>query len=100
MVAEKRDPSRRGYSSAINGLHMIDHVELLRRYNEWRRGGEGAHPNPVDIGKAIDAAIASMERLRLIESAARNLTKVKGRYNSQMAYERLVDALQEKRPPV
>ena len=35
----------------------------LRAYNEWRRGAEIEMPNPVDIGRDIDAAIDVIEQL-------------------------------------
>tara|TARA_R110002074_G_scaffold121968_1_gene256466 strand:- start:1376 stop:1558 length:183 start_codon:yes stop_codon:yes gene_type:complete len=34
--------------------------ELLIKYNEWRRGGEGGQPNPYELGQAIDCAIECM----------------------------------------
>jgi hypothetical protein len=61
-------------------------VELLRRFNAWRRGANGDMPAPADVGRAIDWAIRVCE-------AAENLTAVKGRHHSQEAYDVLVDAL-------
>ena len=74
---------------------MSDHVKILRDYNIWRRGTvEAMEMPPPDVtGRAIDAAIEEITRLRKIEKAARNLTAVKGRHNSQIAYTRLIEAL-------
>ena len=37
---------------------------ILRQFNEWRRGDETtAQPDPLEIGEAIDAAIAMIDRL-------------------------------------
>ena len=38
-------------------------VEILRQFNEWRRGGDGDQPDPKQIGAAIDAACEMIERL-------------------------------------
>ena len=45
--------------------------------------------------KAIDAAVEMIERLEQIEAAAQNLVKMKGRHNTEIAYQRLVDALEK-----
>src|SRR5690606_40353285 len=37
--------------------------EILKKYNEWRRGGEGPQPNPTEIGIAIDAVLAGNKSL-------------------------------------
>ena len=39
-----------------------DARNLLRRYNEWRRGAEREMENPTEIGKAIDLACGVLER--------------------------------------
>lgn len=31
--------------------------ELLRYFQEWRRGGDGEMPNPKEIGKALDLVL-------------------------------------------
>ena len=36
---------------------------LLRQLNEWRRGGDIDPPGPLEVGKAIDAAIEMIERI-------------------------------------
>lgn len=61
-------------------------IELLRRFNDWRRGGEGGMPDPAEIGAAIEWAIA-------VCAAAHGLVAVKGRHHSQQAYERLEAAV-------
>jgi len=48
--------------------------------------------HPANIGEAIDETIAEVLRLRKIETAARNLIAVKGRHNSEIAMNRLIEA--------
>lgn len=72
----------------------------LRQFNEWRRGDyepseQPAPPDPIEIGEAIDAAVEMIERMERIEAAAQNLVKMKGRHNTEIAYQRLVAALEE-----
>ena len=69
----------------------------LQHFNEWRRGhhDDTAQPDPREIGEAIDAAIEMIGRMERIESAAQNLVKMKGRHNTEIAYQRLVAALEE-----
>ena len=48
---------------------MDDNVEILRRYNRWRRGqalwnAAADFPNPRVVDEAIDAACDEIERLR------------------------------------
>ena len=45
--------------------------------------------------QAIDAAVEMIERMERIESAAQNLVRMKGRHNTEIAYQRLVAALEE-----
>ena len=71
---------------------------FLRRYNEWRRTDDSygmPYPDPREIGEAIDAAVEMIERGERIESAAQNLVKMKGRHNTEIAYQRLVAALEK-----
>ena len=69
---------------------------FLRQFNEWRRGDEDIpQPDPRVIGEAIDAAIEMIGRMERIESAAQNLVKMKGRHNTEIAYQRLVAALEK-----
>ena len=69
---------------------------ILRQFNEWRRGDETVEqPDPREISEAIDAAVEMIERMERIESAAQNLVKMKGRHNTEIAYQRLVAALEE-----
>ena len=67
----------------------------LRQFNDWRRGADIPQPDPREISEAIDAAIEMIERLEQIEAAAQNLVKMKGRHNTEIAYQRLVDALEK-----
>ena len=70
---------------------------MLRQFNGWRRDFEDKfeQPDPREIGEAIDAAVEMIERMEKIESAAQNLVKMKGRHNTEIAYQRLVAALEE-----
>lgn len=37
---------------------------ILRQFNEWRRGDEDIpQPDPIAVGKAIDAAVEMIERM-------------------------------------
>lgn len=38
-------------------------IDILTRYNEWRRGADIEQPNPEEIGRAIDYAIKRMKEL-------------------------------------
>lgn len=85
----------------------MTYIETLRTHNLWRRGAEIPMVDPSILGEAIDTLLAEVERLRindacaqhtlhneierlrLIESAAVNLVKQKGRFNTQQAYTRL-----------
>ena len=74
---------------------MSDTVKVLRQHNIWRRGVDESVQMlaPSVIGQAIDAACDELERLRMIETAARNLVAMKGRYNTAAAYAYLVEVL-------
>lgn len=70
---------------------------ILRQFNAWRRDLDDKfeQPDPREIGEAIDAAVEMIERLEQIEAAAQNLVKMKGRHNTEIAYQRLVAVLDE-----
>ena len=70
---------------------------ILRQFNGWRRDFEDKfeQPDTREIGEAIDAAVEMIERGERIESAAQNLVKMKGRHNTEIAYQRLVAALEK-----
>jgi len=69
----------------------------LRQFNGWRRDFDDKfeQPGPHEVSEAIDAAIEMIERMERIEAAAQNLVKMKGRHNTEIAYQRLVDALEK-----
>ena len=69
---------------------------ILRNYNLWRRGNleDIPQPDPREIGEAIDAAVEMIERSERIELAVQNLVKMKGRHNTEIAYQRLVAVLE------
>ena len=70
---------------------------ILRQFNAWRRDLDDKfeQPDTREISEAIDAAVEMIERLEQIEAAAQNLVKMKGRHNTEIAYQRLVDALEK-----
>lgn len=70
---------------------------ILRQFNEWRRGEDETQPmpDPREIGLAIDAAIEMIEQVGRVEAAAKDLVRMKGRHNTEIAYRRLVAALEE-----
>ena len=72
-------------------------ITILRQFNEWRQGhhDDTAQPDPREIGEAIDAAVEMIERMERLEFAAQNLVKMKGRHNTEIAYQRLVAALEK-----
>lgn len=45
---------------ATNGITEL--IERLRYFNDWRRGADGEQPNPAQIGRDIDAAVAILSR--------------------------------------
>ena len=78
-------------------MNTAEVAAKLRVFNDWRRGhhDDTAQPDPREIGEAIDAAIEMIGRMERIESAAQNLVKMKGRHNTEIAYQRLVAALEK-----
>ena len=70
---------------------------ILRQFNEWRRGEDETQPmpDPREIGLSIDAAIEMIEQVGRVEAAAKDLVRMKGRHNTEIAYRRLVAALEE-----
>lgn len=46
--------------------------ELLRYFNEWRRGGSGEMPNPTEIGKALDLVLDFVEKHSNIERTGKD----------------------------
>lgn len=45
----------------MNNEELKNACELLRHFNEWRRGGDGEMPNPAEIGKALDLVLDYVE---------------------------------------
>ena len=42
--------------------NILSLIERLRYFNDWRRGADGEQPNPEQIGRDIDAAVALLSR--------------------------------------
>lgn len=72
---------------------MSDCADVLTYHNEWRRGAARPMLPPARLGQAIDEAVAELQRLRAIEAAARHLIEMKGRFNTELAYRHLAEAL-------
>ena len=71
-------------------------TSILRQFNKWLLGNTGGPQLESHmIRKAIGEAVEMIERLEQIEAAAQNLVKMKGRHNTEIAYQRLVAALEE-----
>ena len=51
---------------------------ILRQFNEWRRDTSNWPPSPMLIEKAIDAAIAMIERLEAAEADAFEQSRLNG----------------------
>ena len=84
---------------------------ILRQFNEWRRGDyaledQPAQPDPVEIGEAIDAAIAMIDRLeamekdialkeRIIDSLGSELNAVS---NERDALRAKIEAMEQQKP--
>lgn len=60
-------------------------IKALRAYNRWRRGGSGAQPDPVEVGRLLDWAIAVCD-------AADKLANGQAR-QPEIAYKRLEAAV-------
>ena len=83
-------------------------ARLRRLAKDWRReearlceqfgdviAPQSMRARQIKDTQAIDAAVEMIERVERIESAAQNLVKMKGRHNTEIAYQRLVAALEE-----
>ena len=71
---------------------LLDRLEAAEKEIESWKGLSKQFSNEAD---ALRARIEAMERLEQIEAAAQNLVKMKGRHNTEIAYRRLVAALEE-----
>ena len=73
-----------------------DAASILRQFTKWLRvNKDDPHLESREINQAINAAIEMIGRMERIESAAQNLVKMKGRHNTEIAYQRLVAALEK-----
>ena len=87
--------------------YELDHGSCLRIYSDADSGivdgcGCCGSPNCDEVNATFIAAanpasvlalLDEVDRLRTIEAAARNLVKVKGRHNSELAMNQLLDTL-------
>ena len=44
-------------------MKIEEAIEILERYNEWRRGAEIEMANPNELGEAIDLVLLELKRL-------------------------------------
>jgi hypothetical protein len=65
----------------------------LRQFNERFRDCQ--FDDPHRVMEAIDAAIKMIEQVGRVEAAATDLVRMKGRHNTEIAYQRLVAALEK-----
>ena len=75
---------------------MDDNVEILRRYNRWRRGqalwnAAADFPNPRVVDEAIDAACDEIERLRAENEALNAVYKAAKRCVANPAWAGICD---------
>lgn len=47
---------------------MKQHINTIKKYNEWRRGGDGEQANPKRIGESLDAIVKAAERYELLRT--------------------------------
>ena len=72
---------------------------LLRQLNEWRRGGDIDPPGPLEVGKAIDAAIEMIERLEAAEkSDAESLAMYRKARDERDALRAKIEAMERQEP--
>lgn len=95
-LAQKATPGMWGIAPLPGQEHYVqaETGELLfRGYGEKSQGKANADfvcaANPATVLALLD----EIDRLRTIEAAARNLVKVKGRHHSEIAMNRLMEAL-------
>ena len=83
-------------------------ARLRRLAEDWRReearlceqfgdviAPQSMRARQIKDTQAIDAAVEMIERMERLEFAAQNLVKMKGRHNTEIAYQRLVATLEE-----
>ncbi len=67
-------------------MNAKEAFSVLSLHNAWHRGDDITMQSPKEIGNAIEQAL-------LIISASQNLIDIKGRHHSEIAYNRLKDAV-------
>ncbi|MFN3703776.1 hypothetical protein [Thermomonas sp.] len=51
-------------------------LQVLRKHNDWRRGGKSEQQDALEIGEAIDVAIAALESNKRQRKRMPNITNV------------------------
>jgi hypothetical protein len=84
-------------AAGLNAVSAQEVLELIGRFEAAEQDAlEQARLNGMGASReaALMARVAELER---VEAAAQNLVKVKGRHHSEIAYQRLVVALEKGR---
>ena len=77
-------------------VEMIDRLEAAEKERDFAKVEIARlHDDIHELTDERDALRAKIERMDKIESAAQNLVKMKGRHNTEIAYQRLVAALEK-----
>lgn len=75
-------------------LALLDELQAMREdLNDARNGWEQATQDLNEAATCIANQAATISRLQQIEAAAQNLAKVRGRHNSEIAMNKLLEAL-------
>lgn len=81
-------------SMCLKHMALLDEIDRLQEaLNDARKGWEQASAQLNGAIEIINKQRETIERLQQIEAAAQNLAKVRGRHNSEIAYQRLLEAL-------
>ncbi len=75
-------------------LALLDELQAMREdLNDARNGWEQATQELNEAAACIANQAATISRLQQIEAAAQNLAKVRGRHNSEIAMNQLLESL-------
>ena len=93
-INEMRKDKRPQSSTVVHAL--LDRLEAAEKERDFAKVEIARlHDDIHELTDERDALRAKIERMDKIESAAQNLVKMKGRRNTEIAYQRLVAALEK-----